>query len=197
MIKAIIFDCFGVLQIHYGPQFLKDNVPDYEKHKTELHDLSNQADYGLISQPEFEQAVAMLSGLPLSTVHDGLFAGIGRNEQLLAYIAKELKPKYKIGLLSNISRGSMDKFFTQTERETLFDAAVLSSEVSHIKPHPEAYEYICEKLGVDVSEAIMIDDIDDNVYGAEQAGLTGIRYDGFKHTIKELEDILAQMNKPA
>lgn len=197
MIKAIIFDCFGVLQVHYGPQFLKDNVPNYELHKAELHDLSNQADYGLITQDEFERAVAKLSGLPLDAIHNGLFAGFGRNEQLLAYIAKELKPKYKIGLLSNISRGSMDKFFTQKERETLFDAAVLSSEVAHIKPHPEAYEYICEKLGVDASEAIMIDDIDDNVYGAEQAGLIGVQYDGFKQTIQELQDILAKINKRA
>jgi FMN phosphatase YigB (HAD superfamily) len=195
MIKAIIFDCFGVLQVHKGPQFLQENVPNYEAHKAELHDLSNQADYGLLLQQEFEQAVAKLSGLPLSTVHNGLFAGIGRNEQLLTYIATKLKPKYKIGLLSNISRGSIEQFFTLKERETLFDAAVLSSEVAHIKPHPEAYEYICEKLDVDVSEAIMIDDNEDNVYGAEQAGLFGIRYEGVTKTTQELEKLLAKLSQ--
>lgn len=191
MIKAIIFDCFGVLQIHYGPQFLKDNVPDYEKHKAELHDLSNQADYGLISQAEYEEAVSGLSGLPIVVIRNGLFAGIGRNDQLMNYITNELKPKYKIGMLSNISRGSMDRFFTKEERETFFDAAVLSSDVAYIKPHPEAFHHMCEVLGVDVSEAIMVDDILENVEGAELAGLQGIHYNDFNQVKAQLENLLA------
>ena len=181
MIKAIIFDCFGVLYVHHGPDYIKNNVVNYPEIKNKLAYLSDQTDIGNISQAEYEIEVSKLTGLPIEQIHAHVKRGYSLNQNLLNYIQDTLRSNYKIGLLSNISRGSMDNFFTQPQQANLFDAVVLSNEVKMIKPDPEIYKYICHKLGVDPDEAIMIDDIYDNCIGAEKIGMKSIFYDGFVH----------------
>jgi len=192
MIKAIIFDCFGVLYVRHAPEFFKNNAKNYDSIRSELHDLSNQTDYGLISQAEYEQAVAELTGIPVGVVNQHVLRGFGRNNELMDFIENTLRPHYKIGLLSNISRGTMEEFFSRKEREQLFDAAALSSETGMIKPSPAAYVHICEQLGVDTSEAIMIDDNSNNCRGATLAGMHAIQYDGLIHLKRRLESLLAE-----
>lgn len=190
MIKAIVFDCFGVLYVHHGPEFFKNNAQNYEKIKGSLRDLSNQADYGLISQAEYEQAVSEITKIPLGLVNQHIVRGFGRNNELMDYIENTLRPHYKIGFLSNISRGTMEQFFSKKEREVLFDATALSSETGMIKPSPSAYVNICDLLGVDTSEAIMIDDNVDNCRGAILSGMQAIEYDGLAHLKRRLDKIL-------
>ena len=193
MIKAIIFDCFGVLYVHHGPEYIKNHAQNYERIRADIKDLSNQADYGLISQDEWEKQVADLAGLTYGEVNRHATRGFGRNNELMDYIEQTLRSQYKIGLLSNISRGTMERFFTKKEREQLFDTAVLSSETGMIKPSPSAFVYTCEQLGVDVSEAIMIDDNTDNVRGASLAGLAAIEYDGLAHLKRAIEKLLPKI----
>lgn len=190
MIKAIIFDCFGVLYVHHGPEYIKNHAQNYEAVKADIKDLSNQTDYGLISQHEWEQQVAQITGLRPSDINRYTTMGFGRNHDLMDYIAATLRSNYKIGLLSNISRGTMERFFTKKEREQLFDAAALSSETGMIKPSPAAYVHICDELGVDTSEAIMIDDNLDNIRGARLAGMQAIEYEGLAHLKRRLEKLL-------
>jgi HAD superfamily hydrolase (TIGR01549 family) len=192
VIKAIIFDCFGVLYVHRGPEFLRAHTPNYQQLKPQLKELSNQTDYGFITQQEYVQAVAELTGLSVDEVDAHATRGFGRNDELMHYIENTLRPKFKIGLLSNISRGTMEQYFNQNEREQLFDAAALSSETGMIKPNIAAFEHICEQLGVDTSEAIMVDDNADNCRGAELAGMNAIDYDGLAHLQRSLDSLLSK-----
>jgi HAD superfamily hydrolase (TIGR01509 family) len=86
----------------------------------------------------------------------------------------------------------MEQYFNQNEREQLFDAAALSSETGMIKPNIAAFEHICEQLGVDTSEAIMVDDNADNCRGAELAGMNAIDYDGLAHLQRSLDSLLSK-----
>lgn len=190
MIKAIVFDCFGVLYVHHGPEFFRNNAKNYENIRSNLRDLSSQADYGLISQTEYEQQVSELTGISPGLINQHIVRGFGRNNELMDYIENNLRDDYKIGLLSNISRGTMEKFFTKKEREQLFDAAALSSETGMIKPSPSAYVHICEQLGIDTSEAIMIDDNPENCHGARLSGMQTVQYDGLVHLKRSLDSLL-------
>lgn len=191
MVKAIVFDCFGVLYVHHGPEYIKNNAKNYNAAKAKLLDLSNQADYGLISQAEYEQQVSEVSGISVGNINRYALAGFGRNYQLLDYITDILRPNYKIGLLSNISRGTMERFFTTKERNELFDFVALSSETGIIKPNIAAFVGACGGLGVDTSEAIMVDDNPSNCRAAKYAGMQAIEYDGFKHFQRSITRKLA------
>lgn len=193
MIRGIIFDCFGVLYIDTSRHFYEHHVKDYERLRPELMNLNKAADYGLLSQDELNAAVAELTGLNLPFVSSHIQGIHKRNDILLEYVER-LRKKYKIGMLSNIGPGSMDSFFSKEERDTLFDAVVMSGEENIAKPHPYIFTLTAERLGLVAGECVMIDDVEDNCAGADAAGMKTILYQSNKQTMTELEEILELEN---
>src|SRR5262249_42627396 len=57
-----------------------------------------------------------------------------------------------------------------------FDALVLSYEVGHCKPAPEFYLACARAAGAPPAECLFIDDLPENVQGAEQAGLRSVLF---------------------
>jgi putative hydrolase of the HAD superfamily len=134
MIKAIVFDCFGVLGGHSA-------------------------------------------------------AGWHRHESLLSFM-QELKAHYKIGMLTNLGVASVEALFPAEERERLFDATVIAGEVGMVKPRPEIYHAICERLGVQPQEAVFVDDVSANNTAAEAIGMHTILYRDLSTFQKDLAAIL-------
>ncbi|HEY1085956.1 MAG TPA: HAD family phosphatase [Candidatus Saccharimonadales bacterium] len=191
MIKAIIFDCFGVLYVDASHDFYENQVPHYEKLRSALMELNKASDYGLITQDEWTRQVSETTGLPLVFVRQNIQRTNIRNKQLLEY-TQQLRTRYKVGMLSNIGKGAMDQFFAAEERKELFDTVVLSSEIGLTKPHPEIFRLTAERLGVQPGECVMIDDLEENCSGADAAGMQAIHYRTNKQTIRDLAAILEE-----
>lgn len=172
MIKALIFDCFGVLY-RDNLSMLYDVVPE-AKH-LELRDIIHATDHGLISRQEYFEKIAELSGKLPEDIRAIELKQFVRNEQLIA-VAKSYRGRYKVGLLSNIGDETMDRLFPEPERAELFDAFVFSSEVGLIKPSAEIFEIAASRLGFSPDECVMIDDIPDNVEGARMTGMHGVLF---------------------
>ena len=63
----------------------------------------------------------------------------------------------------------------------LFNVIVDSSEVGYRKPDRKIYEIAAGRLGVQESACLMVDDLEHNVFGARQTGMTAIHFkDSFK-----------------
>lgn len=188
-IKAIIFDCFGVLQVDYTHAFYEEYVQDYEHLKPQLLELNRQRDYGFISQTQFIEAVAELSRLEAGFVEANMAAKLTRNQPLLKYVS-HLKATYKLGMISNVGPGSIERYFARPELDALFDVVVLSGEEGIAKPHPRIYELAAERLGVSPGDCVMIDDDKDNCAGADAAGMAAIHYQSFKQLKRQLDQLL-------
>jgi FMN phosphatase YigB (HAD superfamily) len=70
-----------------------------------------------------------------------------------------------------------------------FAFKTLSAEVRLIKPDPAIYEHILNGLGVAASEALFVDDRENNVYAARSLGMHAIRFRsiaGLKHDLEML-----------
>lgn len=190
MIKAVIFDCFGV--------FLKDPVKVVQKTYAWASDADRQnfqgiihaADRGIISLKEFLTLAAECLHVSEAETRQLLFT-TGKNTELLHY-AQQLRNQYKVGLLSNVQPEMMNTYFSKEERKTLFDAVVLSGDVGLVKPSVEIYQYACNLLGIDPQEAVMIDDVPTNILGAQRAGLKGICYIDNAQVIADLTKLLVQ-----
>lgn len=191
MIRAVIFDCFGVLYVPVGEDYFRSHIPNFEMHKAELADLGRQADYGLISQQDLADQVAGLVGLPAAEVRANIMGQLIRNQALLAF-SQSLRPKYKVGLLSNISRATMDNYFSLSERQQFFDSVVLSSDVGMVKPHPEIFELAAQRLGVDASECIFVDDNAANCAGAQSVGMQVVVYQSAKQAMGDIGQLLSK-----
>lgn len=172
-IKAIIFDCFGVLYIDNKASLLAQ-VP-FER-RDEMSDINNASNYGYLSREEYLSRVSEVIGMSVEEVSSYIAGEHRLNNQLTTLIEEQLKGHYKIGLLSNIGRDWIHDFFSKNQLHGMFDQVVLSGEEAIAKPNPEAYILMAERLGVDPGDCLMIDDIAGNCEGAEIAGMQAIHY---------------------
>ena len=86
----------------------------------------------------------------------------------------ELKKKgIQICLLSNISPNLWDI----TENITDDNKRFLSYDLGLLKPDPEIYKVVLQKLNAQSSEVVFIDDQPRNVEAAQKLGITGIVFD--------------------
>lgn len=193
MIRAVIFDCFGVLYVDPSKYFFEQHIVDFERLRPQIEELFRACDRGYVTQQELNQEVARITSLPLDFVSAHIQGVHQRNDELLQF-AQSLRGEHKVGMLSNIGRGSMDTFFDETARTELFDAVVLSGDVGVIKPDPAIYEIIAEKLGVTPQECVMIDDIARNVDGAVAAGMQGVLYESTQQVIHDVTAIAKAVN---
>jgi FMN phosphatase YigB (HAD superfamily) len=189
MVKAVIFDCFGVLATEAWLPFKAKHFVDSEQFE-EAGDLMKQANSGLISQQDFIDKIAALAGISQAEVLHAIRQNVP-NGPLFNYMRDELKPKYKIGFLSNVADDYMRQIF-KPEQLALFDAIVLSYKTGFIKPEPEAYQIVADRLDVDSSECVLVDDKERNVTGARQAGMQAILY----KDLDQLKQYLAKLADP-
>ncbi len=187
MIKAVVFDCFGVLTndgwLAFKNQYLHD-----EAARSEATELNRQADSGYIDQEQFERELARLAGVDAATVQR-VIDGHVPNDALFAYIHDTLKPHYKIGLLSNVSADYTPELFAP-EQNALFDAKTFSYELGVIKPHHAMYESIATKLDALPEECVFIDDREQFVAGARDTGMQAIWYQDNDQLKTELQTLL-------
>jgi HAD superfamily hydrolase (TIGR01509 family) len=185
--KAIIFDCFGVLVIP-GRDLLRQ---DYPEKIIEITDLAMRADYGYISKFEYNQQAIEITGLSAEQFQARYWNVKSRNVSAFEWMALLRAEKtYKIGLLSNIGVWRINEFISLAEREQLFDAVVLSGEVGIAKPSVEIFELMAERIGFAPSECVMIDDLVDNIEGAEMAGMKTVLFQTTAQAQADLAEIL-------
>jgi putative hydrolase of the HAD superfamily len=85
---------------------------------------------------------------------------------------------YMVGSLNNEARETNDYRFATFGLRRYFKVAFSSCYVGLRKPHAEIYRRAIDILGVPPQRILFIDDRQENVDGATQAGIRGIRFEG-------------------
>jgi len=186
-IKAIIFDCFGVLTTDNWRAFV-DALPKGVD-VNEARSLNQSFGAGYISREEFFAGVEAITGRTPPLTEDG--SEIVKNIPLLGYIGDLRSRGQKIGLLSNIGSSWITETFLSSDEQKLFDEMVLSFEVGMVKPDPNIYELMCRRLDIKPEEAVMVDDVDRYCTAAESVGMHTVVYGDFVQAKQELEEILS------
>lgn len=186
MVKALVFDCFGVL---YWDDL--NRLYDFVGHDNAqaLNDLIHAADHGYISGQDFFEQVADIAKTSTAEVAAVVRDKQSPNHQLMERI-KELKQSYKIGLLSNMGYDTLADVFSEELRQELFDDVLISGDVGLIKPSRDLYELALERLGVAPEEVIFIDDRLPNIEGASRLGMKTILFATNHQFEKELAQLL-------
>lgn len=189
MIKAIIFDCFGVLAESSYNLFYKTHLSDKPEVVEQIKALDHASNKGSVTFDDFYRGIAELTGMPESEIRDFMSQNHPPNLELFDYIARDLKSKYKIGFLSNVANNLMDELFTKQQQE-VFDDVVLSYEVKLAKPDVEIFELAAKRLGVEPHECVFVDDIQAYLGGADIAGMETALYTDFVQFRKNIERLL-------
>ena len=190
MIQAILFDCFGVLYPDtywtMAREFLGN---DMQVKESELHDLVAQVDLGSITRDDLWASFASLAGVSKNDVYERLKQFGGLDKRLLHFIDIH-KERFKVGMISNVGQGFLERMFVDRPAESYFDEIILSSEVGLVKPDVRIYQLAAERLGVETSACVFIDDLEKNVAGAARAGMSAIRYTTFAQFEKDIASLL-------
>ena len=189
MIKAIIFDCFGVIITSALDPIIEELRATDSVKAQEFTDLLDAGSRGLIDPEDSLKQAAELLGMATEDYRQLLIDGEVKDQRVLDYIV-QLRPDYKTAMLSNVSRGGLQKRFSQEELDTYFDIAVASADIGFAKPEATAYEYVADKLGVRLEECVFLDDIEDYCLAAQGVGMQAIQYQSFEQAKAELEKLL-------
>jgi HAD superfamily hydrolase (TIGR01509 family) len=190
MIKAIIFDFFGVVCGKGIWRIYELAGGDLTADHDFLEDLVDKEAVNAVSSKEYHDELAKSLGMSVQdwkTFHD---LHDGPNEDTLELI-RELKKEYKIVLLSNAGKGVVQERLS-TEQLALFDAVVISGEVGFAKPSPVIYRYAAEKVGVEPSECVFTDDHAEYLVGAERVGMKTILFSDAARFKFEFERLVSQ-----
>lgn len=187
MVKAIVFDCFGVL---YGGSLetLASQAPP--ERRKDVYDINSAKDYGYINYQEYLAQIGEIIGVSPEEVDRIMRQHHVPNNELIEY-AKQLKAAHKTALLSNIGDQVIEHLFDGKVDE-YFTEVFLSYKEGIAKPNPDAFRLAAARLGVNPEDCVMIDDLASNCEGAELAGMQSIQHITNESTIAKLTTLLAE-----
>jgi putative hydrolase of the HAD superfamily len=172
--RAVVFDIGDVLErnLRTGWQArwaarLNIDVEDFERL---LDRVWSPGSIGAATLEEIERRTTDALGLDRPTLAE-LMDDVWReylgtlNRELADYFAA-LRPRYKTGIVSNSFVGAREREQEAYGFQGMCDVIVYSHESGFLKPDRRIYELVCDRLGVALEEAILLDDVQANVDGA-------------------------------
>ncbi len=193
MIRGVIFDFGNVICSFDAGIFFRALRPYGTRTEEELAEaiyrsgLPWKYESGEISSRGFFEGVCRTASLSVPEdrfveAFSSIFSPI---EETLSLI-RDLRGKYRLGLLSNTNEWHFEHYIRKVGVFPLFDAVTLSYRVREMKPGEGIYRDALARIGLPPSECVFIDDLPENVDGAVRIGMHGIRYEGPDRLIPSL-----------
>ena len=199
VIRAVVFDIGGVLEI--TPDLGVDRPWETRlglsagEILVRMRDIWRGGSIGTITLDDVHEALRDRLGLDDQTLAQYM-ADVWReylgtaNTELIEY-ARELRPRYRTGIVSNSFVGAREREQAAYGFEDLVEEIVYSHEVGFSKPDPRIYALICSRLGVSPEEMVFLDDSEVCVTGARDVGIHAVHYQDNAQAIAEIEKLRA------
>ena len=194
-IKAIIFD-YGNVLLEWNPRYVYQTY--FPNDPVGMESFFNEVNFmGWNAKQDkgrtFKEGVVDLSTqFPqyshlIQAYHDNWKDSIGGANWETVEIMKQLKRKgYPLYGLSNWSAETFPYAREKYDFFDLLDDMVISGHVGHVKPEPEIYELILEKIGKPAPECLFIDDSLPNIQQAQKMGFAAIQFESSDKPANEL-----------
>lgn len=197
MIKAIIFDMDGLM--------IDSERVTFECYQERLKDINLTMD---------EEFYKTLLGKPIKGIYQRFYDVYGNDfpiqnviqdvHQLMAErfetegvpvkkglveLLHYLKDNnYKTIVATSSNRDRVDKILAQAKITEFFDDSICGDEVTKGKPNPEVFLKSCQKLGVNVDEAIVLEDSEAGIQASYDANIKVICIPDMKYPEKQYEE---------
>ena len=184
-IKALIFD-FGNVLLEWNPRYVYQRYfPNDPEGMERFLEEVNFMEWNLLQDKgrSFQEGVAVLSNeFPqyshlIQAYHEHWIDSMGDSLQGTVEILKELKQAgYRLYGLSNWSAETFPRARERHDFFDLLDDMVISGEVGHVKPHPEIFQILLDRIGRPAPECLFIDDAIANIEQAQKMGFATIHF---------------------
>lgn len=185
MVRAVISDLGRVVLWFDNGVFLRKLADragrPYEEVKAIVHGdlaLIRRFDGGAVTPEGFHEHVTAAVGADMPyeefyEIYNDIFTPIPPAIDVLARVKAA---GYKTLLLSNTDPERFGFVRRRFPEILFFDGYALSYELKLLKPDPAIYLAAARLAGAEPAECVLIDDMEENVKGAIEAGLAAIRY---------------------
>lgn len=183
-LMALVFDFGGVLMKTHtrAPRLQWDDRLGLPHGTVEriIHssDSWRLAQLGQLSVADYWADVAHQLGIPFAQIPQleaDYFSADSLDTDLIALIQTVRANQHPVALLSNDSPALREKLIGLNIAH-LFDPLVISGDIGVMKPVPEAYHAVLERLNLPAHQTIFIDDMPANIIGAQAVGMNAIHY---------------------
>lgn len=182
-IDALLFDLGGVLvEVDWNRAFrawsAASGVPAADLAQRFRRDAAYEAhECGTLTDARFFDALRKTLGVDLGD--DAMLAGwnaiLGEPFPGVPDLLQSLSKSKAIYVFSNTNVAHV-AHWKPLYREFLAPAreVIVSCELGHRKPDPEAFRRVAERIGVPASNVAFFDDLEENVQGAKRAGMRAV-----------------------
>lgn len=197
MIKAIIFDMDGLM--------IDSERVTFECYQERLKDMNLTMD---------EEFYKTLLGKPIKGIYQRFYDVYGNDfpiENVIQYVHQLMAERfetegvpvkkglvellhylndnnYKTIVATSSNRDRVDKILAQAKITEFFDDSICGDEVTKGKPNPEVFLKSCQKLGVNVDEAIVLEDSEAGIQASYDANIKVICIPDMKYPEKQYEE---------
>ena len=191
MIKAIIFDMDGLM--------IDSERVTFECYQERLKDMNLTMD---------EEFYKTLLGKPIKGIYQRFYDVYGNDfpiqnviQDVHQLMAERFEKKglvellhylkdnnYKTIVATSSNRDRVDKILAQAKITEFFDDSICGDEVTKGKPNPEVFLKSCQKLGVNVDEAIVLEDSEAGIQASYDANIKVICIPDMKYPEKQYEE---------
>jgi putative hydrolase of the HAD superfamily len=185
VLTSNLFDSFRLFCVGAGIE--PDSVVQRFREHPTCRELLVELETGRLPEAAFEPRFAGILGVPAEGLIDGLFAGSEPDEAMCAAVIRARQAGVATGLVSN-SWGT--RRYDRERLAEMFDAIVISGEVGIRKPAPEIYLMGAERIGIDASECVFVDDLPFNLEPAAELGMATVHHVSADETAAALEALL-------
>jgi putative hydrolase of the HAD superfamily len=198
-VRAVVFDIGGVLEVtpDLGVTSLWEARLDLPAGQLDarMRDVWAAGSIGTITENDVHRELTGRLGLTGDQL-SAFLADLWRqylgsaNTELIGY-ARQLRPRYRTGIVSNSFVGAREREQAAYGFGELVDEVVYSHEAGMAKPDPRIYALVCARLDVQPGETVFLDDAERCVAGARDAGLQAILYQDNGQAMAAIEKLLA------
>jgi putative hydrolase of the HAD superfamily len=182
-IRGVLFDFGNVICAFDHRRFLAalaplcGQSPDALARRIAGSDLPRAYESGEITSQVFLAGVSERCGFdfpegPFVRAFTDIFTPIPSTFELIG----RLKPRYRLGLVSNTNPWHAEHGIRTTSVFPLFDAVALSHEVRAMKPDPRIFQAALAQIGLPPEACVFIDDIAAFADAASELGIHGLTY---------------------
>ena len=193
--EGLLVDFGGVLTTNIWESFgsfcdleglERDAVRGLFRERGEGLALLRRLERGAVTDEEFERDFGAMLGVEPEGLIGRLFAGLSPEERMIDAVRSARDRGVRTGLISN----SWGTGIYERAPLRIFDATVISGDVGLHKPQPEIYRLGAERLGLEPADCVFVDDLRENIAGAEAVGMLGILHRDVDESIAAMADAL-------
>lgn len=183
-IKNIVFDIGNVI-VRWCPSLITSRTFGTERATPEFsqsifdHDLWYKLNRGELTANDAKLAYSNEFGFSAQEM-DKLFFNITDTQDLIEGtldLMKQLsRNRYRLFALSDNVNEIVAYLKEKYDFWHYFEGAAISSEIGHLKPSKEIYNFLLDTYSLRAEETVFLDDIQKNVDGAIDVGINAFRF---------------------